>query len=121
MTPEYVTFSNLIIDDIVLSDGRSFMNTLGGAGTHALIGMRVWSGRLGFMATVGLDFDPQHRASLEALGVDLRGLIERQEYRTARAWQLFEPDERRIEVFRTSEEDFERAKPRFDDIPADYL
>src|SRR5436309_10680967 len=37
VTPEYVTFSNLIIDDIVLSDGRSFMNTLGGAGTHALV------------------------------------------------------------------------------------
>ncbi|HEX5689035.1 MAG TPA: hypothetical protein VFX76_03490, partial [Roseiflexaceae bacterium] len=61
MTPEYVTFSNLIIDDIVLSDGRSFMNTLGGAGTHALIGMRVWSDRLGMISTIGKDFDPQHR------------------------------------------------------------
>jgi cytidine kinase len=121
VTPEYVSFSNLIIDDIVLSDGRSFMNTLGGAGTHALVGMRVWSDRLGFIATVGPDFDPQHRSLLEALGVDLRGLIEREGYRTARAWQLFEPDERRIEVFRTSEEDFERAKPQFVDIPADYL
>jgi sugar/nucleoside kinase (ribokinase family) len=116
-----VTFSNLIIDDIVLSDGRSFMNTLGGAGTHALIGMRVWSERLGLMASVGADFDIQHRSALEELGVDLRGMVEREGYKTARAWQLFEPDERRIEVFRTSDEDFERAKPQFIDIPADYL
>jgi sugar/nucleoside kinase (ribokinase family) len=34
---------------------------------------------------------------------------------------LFELDERRIEVFRTDAEDFERAKPQFADIPADYL
>src|SRR5262245_9984445 len=90
VTPEYVTFSNLIIDDIVLSDGRSFMNTLGGAGTHALIGMRPWSERLGMLASIGADFDLQHRVLLEALGVDLRGLIEREGYQTARAWQLFE-------------------------------
>jgi sugar/nucleoside kinase (ribokinase family) len=117
VTPEYVTFSNLIVDDIVLSDGSSFMNTLGGAGTHALVGMRVWSDRLGFMATIGADFDPKHRALLESMGVDLQGLIERDGYRTARAWQLFEPDERRIEIFRTSEEEFERLKPQFADIP----
>src|SRR5262245_26329750 len=121
VTPEYVTFSNLIIDDIVLSDGRSFMNTLGGAGTHALIGMRVWSEEPGLIASVGADFDIRHRSLLEGLGADLRGLIEREGYKTARAWQLFEPDERRIEVFRTSEEDFRRAKPQFVDIPADYL
>jgi cytidine kinase len=121
VTPDYVTFSNLIIDDIVLADGRSFMNTLGGAGTHALIGMRVWSDRLGYIATVGADFDPRHRSQLEEMGVDLRGIIARPGYRTARAWQLFEPDERRIEIFRTSEEDFDRFKPQFADIPADYL
>jgi len=119
--PEYVTFSNLIVDDIVLADGRSFMNTLGGAGTHALVGMRVWSDRLGYIAAVGADFDPRHRQQLDALKIDLAGMVERPGYRTARAWQLFEPDERRIEIFRTSEEDFERNKPQFADIPADYL
>ena len=39
-TPDYVAYSGLIIDDIVLPDGRTFFNTLGGSGTHALIGMR---------------------------------------------------------------------------------
>lgn len=121
MSVDFVTFSNLIIDDIVLPDGRTFMNTLGGAGTHALVGMRVWSDRLGYVAAVGRDFDPKHRAALAHLGVDLRGLVERDGYRTARAWQLFEPDERRIEIFRTDEAEFERCKPTFEDIPAGYL
>lgn len=119
--PEFVTLSNLIVDDIVLADGRSFMNTLGGAGTHTLVGMRPWSDRLGFVAYRGDDFDPQHAAFLEAMGVDMRGIVPRPGHRTARAWQLFEPDERRIEIFRTSLDDFHECKPRFEEIPADYL
>lgn len=118
---EYVTFSNLIVDDIVLSDGRTFMNTLGGAGTHALVGMRVWSDRLGYVAAVGPDLNPDHRTALEQFGVDLRGVVERPNCRTARAWQLFEPDERRIEIFRTDPAEFERCKPGFQDLPEDYL
>jgi len=121
MVPEYVTISNLIIDDIVLADGRSYMNTLGGAGTHTLIGMRPWSDSLGFVAYCGTDFDPQHRRFLEQMGVDLRGVALRSGERTPRAWQLFEHDERRIEIFRTNIDDFQRLKPSFEDIPAAYL
>jgi sugar/nucleoside kinase (ribokinase family) len=118
---KYVTFSNLIIDDIVLSDGRTFMNKLGGAGTHALVGMRVWSDQLGYVATIGPDFEPALRETLTRFGVDLEGCVEREGYRTARAWQLFEPDERRIEIFRTDLEEFRRCQPTFDDLPASYL
>jgi len=119
--PDYVAYSGLIIDDIVLPDGRTFFNTLGGSGTHALVGMRVWSDRLGYFAAVGCDFDRGHRELLERLGIDLRGLIARDGYRTARAWQLFEPEERRVEVFRTDVEDFYRLEARLEEMPSDYL
>jgi len=119
--PDYVAYSGLIIDDIVLPDGRTFFNTLGGSGTHGLIGMRVWSDRLGYFAAVGSDFDPSHRELLERLGVDLRGLIERDGSPTARAWQLFEPEERRVEVFRTGIEEFYRLEARLEEMPSDYL
>ncbi|HEX2281787.1 MAG TPA: PfkB family carbohydrate kinase [Thermomicrobiales bacterium] len=58
---------------------------------------------------------------MERLGIDLRGLIERDGYPTARAWQLFEPEERRVEVFRTDIEDFYRHEARFEEMPPDYL
>ncbi len=120
-TPDFVAYSGLIIDDIVLPDGQTFMNTLGGSATHALIGMRVWSERLGYFAAVGSDFAPEHRAQLERLGIDLRGLLQREGFPTARAWQLFEPDERRIEIFRTDIEDFYRIEPGLDEMPQDYF
>ena len=118
---DFIAYSGLIIDDIVLPDGRTFFNTLGGSATHALIGMRVWSQSLGYFAAVGADFDPEHLAQLEGMGVDLRGLLQRQGVPTARAWQLFEPDERRIEVFRTDIDDFYRSEPGLDEMPPEYL
>lgn len=121
MTINYVTFSNLIIDDIVFPDGQTFMNTLGGAGMHALVGMRIWSDHLGYAAAVGSDLDEAHRLSLERIGVDLRGLVLREGYQTARAWQVFEPDERRIEIFRTSLDDFDRYQVTKADLPQAYF
>lgn len=118
---DYVSYSGLIIDDIVLPDGRTYFNTLGGSATHALIGMRVWSDRLGYFAAVGNDFSDDHRRQLEALGIDLTGLLVRAEHLTARAWQLFEPDERRVEIFRTDIDDFYRLEARFEEMPASYL
>ena len=119
--PEYVAFSNLIIDDIVLADGQSFMNILGGAGTHTVMGMLWWCESAGFMAAVGDDLPQHHRRMLEGAGVDLRGLISRLDMPTPRAWQLFEKDERRVEVFRTSTEEFTRLKPLFSEMPVDYV
>ncbi|HEX5991115.1 MAG TPA: PfkB family carbohydrate kinase [Thermomicrobiales bacterium] len=120
-TPDYIAYSGLIIDDIVLPDGRTHFNTLGGSGTHALVGMRVWSEHLGYFAAVGSDFSLDHRQQLERLGVDLRGLVERDGYPTARAWQLFETEARRVEVFRTDIEDFYQQEARFEEMPSDYL
>lgn len=120
MTIDYVTFSNLIIDDIVFPDGRTSMNTLGGAGMHALVGMRLWNGRLGYAATIGQDLAPHHYQSLQQFGVDCAGLVVREGYATARAWQIFEANGLRIEVFRTSLDSFLTHMVREIDLPAHY-
>lgn len=120
MTVDYVTFSNLIIDDIVFPDGRKSMNVLGGAGTHALTGMRVWNGRLGYSASVGKDFDPIHRHALQQFGVDLSGLIVPEGYKTARARQLFEANDLRIETFLTELDEFLRCHVQEKDLPSNY-
>jgi sugar/nucleoside kinase (ribokinase family) len=120
MTPEFVSFGNIFIDDIVLPDGRTFMGILGGAGTHALAGMRVWSEQVGFVATAGEDFDAGYQAQLIQMGVDLRGIKIVKGIPTTRAWQLFEPPDRRVEVFRTNPDDFIKFAPDFQDIPTHY-
>lgn len=120
MSIDYLTFSNLIIDDIVFPDGRTAMNTLGGSGTHALVGMRVWNGRLGFGATVGADLDPAHRQRLQQFGVDVSGLVLRDGYATARAWQVFEVNDLRIEIFRNDLEEFKRLMIQEEDLPPAY-
>jgi sugar/nucleoside kinase (ribokinase family) len=120
MTPDYVSFGNIFIDDIVLPTGRTFMGTLGGAGTHALAGMRVWSEQLGLVATAGEDFGASYQAQLAGMGVDLRGIKIIPGIPTTRAWQLFEPPDQRVEVFRTDPDNFIRFAPDFADIPTQY-
>jgi len=120
MRPDYVSFGNIFIDDIVLSDGRTFMATPGGAGTHALVGMRVWSESLGFVAFAGSDFPASFRQEMVRMGVDLEGVSLKDGVRTTRAWQIFEPDGRRIEVFRSDKGEFFRFAPDFADIPVAY-
>ncbi|MEM7115535.1 MAG: PfkB family carbohydrate kinase [Chloroflexota bacterium] len=121
MTVDYVTFSNLIIDDIVFPDGQSRMNTLGGSGTHALVGMMPWNQQLGYAAAVGADLNQAHRDSLNRFGVNTDGLVVRKDYKTARAWQIFEEDDTRIEIFRTSHEEFRQRKVLAEDLPSAYL
>lgn len=97
--PDYVSLSNVFIDDILLPDGQIFIGVLGGAGVHAMAGARVWSDSLGLIASIGRDFEDDFLTELEQLGLDLTMLFEAQE-KTTRAWQIFQPDEERIEIFR---------------------
>ena len=121
MTVDYVTISNLIIDDIVFPDGQTSMNVLGGAGLHAVVGMRTWSESVGYAATVGSDLDENHVKALHAFGADVEGLILRDEYQTARAWQVFEQNGYRHEIFRTDLDTFNERKVQFEDLPESYL
>jgi len=120
--PSLITLSNIIIDDIVLWDGRTLMATPGGAGTHALVGMRVWVNPdepLGIGAWVGPDFDADQRKVMTQLAADLGGLLTRADP-SARAWQIIEQDDRRHEIFRTDLGVFARNMPNPLELPARY-
>lgn len=53
---DYFTFS-VIIDDIVLHDGRTLMGVLGGGGPQTAFGMKLWTqGRVGLCGGAGVDF-----------------------------------------------------------------
>ena len=114
------TVSNVIIDDIVLWDGRTYMGTLGGAGSHAVVGMRTWNeAPLGLVGYLGDDAPEPFMAHLQRLGVSPNGLVHRAGLPTPRAWQLFEADGRRTQVFRTSHPEFVANQVRFDELHAE--
>lgn len=119
MTGFFISIGNIIIDDIILPDGSSRMGTLGGGATHAVMGMRIWTEKVGLVTPVGTDFGGEQLAAL-AERFDLHGLVVRPESPTPRAWQLFETDGTRNEVFRTSYEGMAAMEPQPKDLPGFY-
>ncbi len=119
MDGTFLAIGVIIIDDIVLPDGTTHMRTLGGGVTHAVMGMRVWTEAVGLVSMVGHDFSAENLAELTTR-FDVRGLKTRPDRKTVRAWQLFEPDGLRREVFRTPEEQLVDMVPRLSDLPESY-
>ena len=71
---DYFTFS-LIIDDLVLPDGRTYMGLLGGGGPQTAFGMKLWTaGSVGLCAGVGADFPPAAQKWLDAMEIDTAGV-----------------------------------------------
>jgi sugar/nucleoside kinase (ribokinase family) len=116
--PSFLSIGSIFIDDIVRPDGRTHMAVLGGGATHAAMGMRVWSDRVGMLAYIGHDFPEADRLALARL-IDLRR-TRRRDLPSPRAWQLYEVDGRRTHVQRTSLDDFLAMCPLPEDLPADW-
>jgi sugar/nucleoside kinase (ribokinase family) len=101
---DFISIGSIIIDDIVFPDGRTRMGVLGGGAAHAASGMRVWSDSVGLIGAIGSGFPAELYARLNA-AFDLRGVL-RRAVPTPRAWQLFEYNGHRNEVFRTDPNEF---------------
>lgn len=114
----FVAIGYTIIDDIVLPDGTTHMASLGGGSVHAAMGMRVWSNRVGLFTGIGNDFPPDLKANLNEL-FDVQGLYV-EDTKTIRAWQLFEFDGTRTEIYRSDLADFPRYIPKLTEFPEAY-
>lgn len=97
-SPDYLCIGSIFIDDIVFPNGETKMEILGGGGTHSGTGMRVWGERPGLCALAGAGL-PESAARRIAEYFDTRGVIYT-DLPQARAWQIFEWDGHRTEVFR---------------------
>lgn len=120
MKPQFVSISNIFIDDIVLPDGKSKFFTIGGAGTHATIGMRVWSKEVGIVASIGKDYEREVISKIRSIGANTNGIIIKHGCRTTRAWQLYDIDDTRIEVMRVDYVGYPNFFPTYEEIPEDY-
>jgi sugar/nucleoside kinase (ribokinase family) len=116
--PRLVGIGAIFIDDIVLPSGQTHMGQLGGGVVHALMGASIWNERPGIVATVGQGL-PTESAERLHRHLDTRGLV-RLDIPQIRAWQLFEEDGTRRELYRVKETlPFIRgAQPEH--FPADY-
>jgi sugar/nucleoside kinase (ribokinase family) len=114
----FVAIGSIIIDDIIDPQGRSSMGTLGGGGSYAVSGMRVWSERTALVAVIGQAFPETAWEQLMALsypgGIVVRTMPQ------PRAWQLFEADGTRQEVFRTDFATFRRTAITPAEFPAQF-
>ncbi len=99
--PTYACVGGIIIDDIVFPNGETRMAVLGGGAVHAAAGMWLWDQRPGLSACAGNDLPDSARHRLER-DFDLQGVIPL-DLPQARAWQLFEWDGRRTEIYRVDE------------------
>ena len=99
--PTYVCVGGIIIDDIVFPNGETRMGVLGGGTIHAAAGMLIWDQRPGISVCAGHDLPEPARQRLER-DFDLQGLIWL-DLPQVRAWQVFEWDGRRTEIFRVDE------------------
>jgi hypothetical protein len=101
---DFVAIGSIIIDDIVDPQGHTTMGVLGGGGSHAVAGMRVWSEKTALVSVIGQAFPETAWQHLQSLA-DTGGISQRA-VPQPRAWQLFEADGTRNEVFRTDFETF---------------
>src|SRR5262249_52443487 len=100
--PVFLSIGSVVIDDIVLPDGRTRMGVLGGGAAHAAMGMRVWTPRVALLAALGRDVPETDRQSLTR-AFEVRSPA-RPGAPSPRAWQLYESDGRRTHVDRTAPE-----------------
>lgn len=99
--PHIVGVGAVFIDDIVLPTGQTYMARLGGGVVHAVMGAALWDERPGILALVGQGLPDESSERLER-HLDTRGLV-KLSIPQIRAWQLFEEDGSRRELYRVKE------------------
>ncbi|CAL1702315.1 unnamed protein product [Somion occarium] len=72
-TRHFVSLGMFIIDELDFDDGRTSREQIGGGGTYAAIGARMWlpADKVGMIVDRGHDFLPEVQAKLERYGKDM--------------------------------------------------
>lgn len=119
MALDVLCVGNTTIDDVVLWDGTTEMQSFGGDAIYAAIAGSWWTDKIEFLAPIGCDYPVENLEVLRSAGWNLIGLPERS-VPTLRNWALYEEDGRRRWVMRNDPGDFGLLSPTPEDIPPDY-
>jgi sugar/nucleoside kinase (ribokinase family) len=119
MTPDLVVIGNLLVDDIVLPDGRTHLGLPGGAALYLSLAARLWGADVGLASVAGSDYPAAMLDALAMRGVRLEG-VRRLERPGVRTWLLYEGRVRRV-VHRLGSPSHEEVSPGPEDLPGDWL
>jgi len=112
---DLVCAGNLLVDDIVLSDGHTRMGEAGGAILYTTLGATLWNARVGVASVAGSDYPQATLAALGTRGVDLSGV--REFHRPGvRTWLLYEKTIRRV-IHHLDRPSHEEVGPSPDHLP----
>jgi len=112
----YLTFGNLLVEDVVMPDGRLLPGRLGGDSLYAAIGARAFAGDVELVTRLGRKFPPRLVRALEDAGYGA-GLIST-EHDTVRLWVDWGVEGRGRFTFHEEAGTYEDTTPVPDEIPA---
>lgn len=92
---DLVVIGNLLIDDAVFPDGRTFMREPGGASLYVSLSAALWGARVAVVSVRGDDYPAHALDAMLRRGVDLSGVREL-EGPGLRTWLLYEAAGRRV-------------------------
>jgi cytidine kinase len=115
VTPPLVLLGNLLVDDVVFSDGSTRMGQPGGAIVYGALGAAMWGTRVGCVSLAGTDYPGAMLDALEERGADLTG-VHRLRRPGVRTWLLYEGHLRRL-VHRLGCPTHEEVSPGPEHIP----
>jgi sugar/nucleoside kinase (ribokinase family) len=95
VTPTLVLLGNLLVDDIVFSDGGTRMAQPGGAIMYGALGAAIWGTRVGCVSLVGTDYPVRMLDALKKRRIDLTG-VHPLHGPGVRTWLLYEGGLRRL-------------------------
>ena len=113
--PSLVLLGNLLVDDIVFSDGGTRMGQPGGAILYTALGAAVWGTSVGCVSLVGTDYPIAMLDELRARRIDLGG-VHPLGGPGVRTWLLYEGELRRL-VHRLGCPTHEQVSPGPEHIP----
>ena len=119
MTPALVLLGNLLVDDVVFSDGGTRMGQPGGAVLYGALAAAIWGTRVGCVSLVGTDYPAAMLDALRERGVDLTG-VHRLRVAGVRTWLLYEGQLRRL-IHRLGSPTHEQVSPGPEHIPPAWL
>ncbi len=112
---ELYTLGNFTIDDIVLHDGRTWIDQVGGNVLYSALGAQIWHKSVGILARLGNNVPENYLATIGALDLELQ--LIRVAAPMIHDWALYEADGARQFVNHVCSGTNESMSIRADEIP----